>query len=174
MSFFEPTASAVHFSAGITATLTSSSSTLTTVTFGNIIANTTVDGTAVLIGTASGTIFTAPVTGIYFFTFNVALTKFVIGNSPAAPRFGFQYGGTTGAYTNTSLVTCADGLLTPLTTGSLIPYTSRHSITIKLTQGHRCTAVFSEDPVDTSTVSLQFNFATVKPIFAGYLVSEVP
>lgn len=173
MSFFEPTASAVHFSAGITATVSQSFSALTTVTFGNIIANTTVNGTAVLIGTASGTIFTAPVTGIYFFTFNVALTKFAVAN-PAAQRFGFQYGGTTGAYTNTSLVTCADGLLTPLTTGSLIPYTSRHSITIKLTEGHRCTAVFSEDPVDSSTVSLQFNFATVKPIFAGYLVAEVP
>ena len=172
MSFFEPTASAVHFSAGINSTWSVNSSTLTTIIFGNVIANTTVNSVDVYSGTTG--IFTAPVTGIYFFTFNVALTKLVVGNTPAAQRFGFQYGGTTGAYTNTSLVTCADGLITPFTSGSLIPYSSRHSITIKLTEGHRCTAVVSEDPVDQSSVSLQFNYATVKPIFAGYLVAEVP
>lgn len=173
MSFFEPTASAIHFSAGITGDITVTGSTLTAVTFGNVIANTSVNSTAVFTG-ATG-IFVAPVTGIYFFTFNAAFRQSLAADGTAIARFGFQYGGTTGAYTDNSLTRIGNQFLGwNNTNGDTKEFTTRHSITVKLSAGERCSVAFSTDTIDTSNVVLEFNFSTVKPIFSGYLVAEVP
>ena len=175
MSFFEPTSSAIHFSAGTTADITVPNSTLVTVTFGNIIANTSVNSTAVLIGTTSGTIFTAPVNGIYFFTFNAAIRQSLAVDNTGIARFGFKYGGTTAAYTNSSLTRIGNQFIGHNNTnGNTKEFTTRHSITVKLLAGEPCSVAFSTDTIDTSDMVLEFNFATVKPIFAGYLVAQVP
>lgn len=173
MSFFETTGNAIHFSAGITADIQATTSAFTNVTFGNVIANTSVSGTAVFNGTTG--VFTAPVTGIYFFTFNAAFRQSLNTDGTGIARFGFRYGGTTSAYTKTSLTEIGNQFLGwNATNGNTKEFTTRHSMTVKLSAGEPCSIAFSTNTLDTSDIWLDFNFSTVKPIFSGYLVAEVP
>lgn len=169
MSFFETTGNAIHFSAGITADIQATTSAFTNVTFGNVIANA---GNA-FNGTTG--VFTAPVTGIYFFTFNAAFRQSLNTDGTGIARFGFRYGGTTAAYAKTSLTEIGDQFLGwNNTNGNTKEFTTRHSMTVKLSSGEPCSIAFSTNTLDTSDMWLDFNFSTVKPIFSGYLVAEVP